>query len=120
MRRERHPGSRLRSVSSFSCVWRRSRVDIEIEELGQWQSCERLLNLRLVGGDNFDKGGTSGRRNVVGANPSVRAEHLQFLLLVSSQRGELAKSVLSRTVATTMNVWTAGGFVVVGMFCPFD
>src|SRR5262249_26223388 len=66
-------------------------VDIEVEELGQRQSCERLPNLSLVVGNDLDKSGTSGSSNVVGANPPVRAQRLQLLLLVSSQRGELGE-----------------------------
>src|SRR5215475_12794007 len=82
------PGSRPRSVGGFRCVRRRGRVDVDIEEPGERQGCQRLRDLLLIGGDDLDERCPPGGGNVVGADPSLRAQHLQLLLLVISERSE--------------------------------
>src|SRR5690242_9983461 len=77
-----------RTVGGLRLVQRRGRIDIDVEEPGERQGCQRLRDLLLVSGDDLDERRLPWMGNVVGTYLPLRAQRLKLLMLVISQRGE--------------------------------
>jgi hypothetical protein len=115
------PGARLpaqpRTMGGLRLVRRRCRIDIDVEEPGERQGCQRLRDLLLVSGDDLDERCLPWLGNVVGTYLPLRAQRLKLLMLVISQRGEFCEVASSRMIPTTMKVCVAAesGVVDIGL-----